>query len=121
MSTLSTRLSALGSNVGVYLTRRNDLKLLLALDDRTLADVNISRELLEEGVKAWPWKLDSEEHGVRLAVNRIKTAVSELQSYTDAELADLGIARGGIYDAVVHGRAGIDAPVNDNLAPAKAA
>ena len=114
MSTLSTRLQSLSSDVGLYLARRRDRKLLLALDDRTLADISISRELLDHGVKSWPWKLDADDHGVRLAATRIKTAVHELESYTDHELADLGIARGAILDAVMHGRPGVDAPMNDN-------
>jgi uncharacterized protein YjiS (DUF1127 family) len=121
MSTVSTRLASLSSELGQYLARRRDRKLLLQLDDRTLADISISRELLENGVKSWPWKLDADDHGVRLAATRIKSAVRELQGYTDGELADLGIARGGIFDAVLHGRPGIDGPTNDNAAAAKAA
>jgi len=114
MSTLSSRFQTLSSDVALYLARRRDRKLLLQLDDRTLADISISRELLESGVTSWPWRVDADDHGVRLAATRIKSAVRELESYTDHELADLGIARGGIMDAVIHGRPGVDAPVNDN-------
>ncbi len=121
MSTLSSRFQTLSSDVALYLARRRDRKLLLQLDDRTLADISISRELLDAGVASWPWRIDADDHGVRLAATRIKSAVRELESYTDSELADLGIARGGIMDAVMHGRPGVDAPVNDNLAAAKAA
>jgi uncharacterized protein YjiS (DUF1127 family) len=114
MSTLSTRLQSLSSDVGLYLARRRDRKLLLALDDRTLSDISISRELLDHGVKAWPWKLDSDEHLARLTSASLDKAIRELESYSDIELADLGIARGSIRDAVLHGRPGLDAPVNDN-------
>jgi len=38
----------------------------------------------------------------------IRRAVRELQSYSDAELNELGIGRGGIEQAVRHGRPGID-------------
>jgi len=37
-------------------------------------------------------------------------AIAELSAYSDRELADLGITRGQIRDAVYHGRAGIDTP-----------
>lgn len=30
---------------------------LLNLDERTLADLGINRELLEQGIKAFPWKI----------------------------------------------------------------
>lgn len=114
MSTSNNRFQQFSSNVGLYLTRRRDRKLLLQLDDRTLADINISRELLDTGVKAWPWRIDGDDHADRLAATRVKTAVRELESYSDVELADLGISRGAIKDAVMNGRPGIDQPVNDN-------
>ena len=113
MSTISTRLQSLTGDVGQYLARRRDRKLLLRLDDRTLADINISRELLDAGVTSWPWNPAADERGIRFAAS-IRDAVSELESYTDHELADLGISRGAILDAVIHGRPGIDMPVNDN-------
>ena len=56
MSTNLSPIKSLTSNVGLYLSKRRDRKLLLQLDDRTLTDINISRELLEQGVKAWPWR-----------------------------------------------------------------
>ncbi len=38
-------------------------------------------------------------------VSREQTAaISELRSYSDRELADLGISRGSIIEAVLHGR-----------------
>jgi hypothetical protein len=73
--------------------------------------------LLDAGVSAWPWRIDADDHAVRLAASRVKAAVRELESYSDNELADLGISRGAIKDAVLHGRPGVDAPVNDNALP----
>ena len=35
--------------------RRQARRALLAKSDRLLADMGFSRELLEQGVKAWPW------------------------------------------------------------------
>ena len=37
-------------------------------------------------------------------------AIAELRAYNDNELADLGIGRGQIVDAVLHGRIGIERP-----------
>jgi len=114
MSTNLSPIKSLTSNVGLYLSKRRDRKLLLQLDDRTLTDINISRELLEQGVKAWPWRLHEDSVRVAAAANEIRTAVKELQNYSDAELADLGISRGSIQDAVLHGRPGIEQSQNDN-------
>lgn len=38
----------------------------------------------------------------------IRRAVRELQSYSDAELNELGLSRAGIEDAVRHGRPGFE-------------
>ena len=40
--------------------RRRARRVLLAKSDRLLADLGFSRELLEEGVKAWPWLVEPE-------------------------------------------------------------
>jgi len=86
---------------------------LLKRDDHQLADIGISRALLETGVRAWPWLAPSDARGLEplnlsagLTERDYAKAMSELQSYSDAELADLGIGRGGIEHAVRHGRAG---------------
>ena|SRR5450631_2222746 len=114
MSTNLSPIKSLTSNVGLYLSKRRDRKLLLKLDDRTLADIAISREMLEQGVKAWPWRLPEDSVQVAAVAGSFRTAVRELESYNDAELADLGISRGSIQDAVLHGRPGIEQPLNDN-------
>jgi len=89
---------------------------LLAQNDRLLEDAGFSRELLELGNRAWPWRVDDgltaatvfrPEHE-RLAVREraVLDATRELSRLSDAELADLDIARSDIADAVRHGRPG---------------
>ena len=95
MSTNINRPQSLANRISQYLAHRRDRNLLLRLDDRTLADINISRELLDSGVKAWPWKLAAVQQGSR--AGRIPA-----------------------IHAVIYGRADVDLPVNDN-AVAKAA
>ena len=101
-----------GSN---WLGRERLRRHLLGLSDRTLEDAGFSRELLESGADAWPWRAQAEDHGVRPGVGRaglanreIKQAVTELNAYSDVELADLGLARHQIEDAVRYGRPGYE-------------
>lgn len=95
---------------------------LLSLSDRLLADAGFSRELLEAGVSAWPWRVNEDTGPLNLAAlaesdrdvhplpgkNEYRRAVAELRAYSDLELADLGLARGQIEYAVKYGRPGID-------------
>ena len=88
---------------------------LLHLDDRLLADAGFSRELLELGVDAWPWRvqagadrLTSPLVGGEVAERELAIAAEALRRYSDAELTDLGIGRGDIDRAVREGRPGID-------------
>ena len=48
----------------VEITRRR----LLELDDRTLADIGVSRALLERGPQAWPWRPETEPAAVATVV-----------------------------------------------------
>ena len=58
------RLTEVLESVGRERARRE----LLNLNDRYLADLGFSRELLEEGVQAWPWRISVEqEHYVQPA------------------------------------------------------
>lgn len=41
--------------------RRETLAILSRKSDRQLLDCGISPELLKEGIKAWPWRMASEE------------------------------------------------------------
>lgn len=87
---------------------------LLRMDARVLADIGYSRELLEAGVRDWPWKAPVEPaEGLgrlnprpRLSEAAYATAIAELKASSDADLLDLGISRGRIEDAVRHGRPG---------------
>src|SRR5215468_9723814 len=83
---------------------------LLRLDAHLLADAGFSRALLEEGVRAWPWTVPEEppasiESAARnLTASDYLAAITELESYTDADLQDLGLSRGMIGHSVRYGR-----------------
>lgn len=84
---------------------------LLRSDDRMLADNGFSRELLTQGVDAWPWRtMDEQEHVLRASIDQAtkRQAMKDLNSMTDAELHDLGITRGNIEDSVKSGRPGVE-------------
>ena len=86
---------------------------LLQLDARLLADAGFSRELVEAGVRAWPWRTPAEPEGLgslpfgrRPTEADYRAAIAELESYSDADLLDLGLSRGAIPEAVRNGRPG---------------
>jgi len=95
---------------------------LLNLSERSLTDAGFSRELLEAGVSAWPWRVNQDTDPLNFIASgeisrhsraatgtqEYRRAVAELKAYSDLELADLGLARGQIEYAVAHGRPGID-------------
>ena len=110
MSTIAQTFSALSGDFGTYLIRRRDRNLLLRQSDRTLADIRVSRELLELGVKAWPWQVASDQEAApfRMNLEGVATAVKELEAYSDSDLSDLGISRGAIVESVLFGRPGIE-------------
>ena len=97
---------------------------LLNMSDRQLEDFGISRHSLMEGVSAWPWKeaLNQELAGRGLAripaittvtgevpsTKVIKQAVDELNTYSDRELAELGVTRHSIEESVRNGRPAIE-------------
>jgi uncharacterized protein YjiS (DUF1127 family) len=97
-----------------WLERSQLRKQLLSRDDRVLADIGLSRELLAQGVRAWPWTAPTDPIGglgrfkfaPAFSETELATAVAELEGYQDAELWDLGLTRGTIEDAVRHGRPG---------------
>ncbi len=102
------------SKLATWLERSRLRQNLLRMDARVLADIGYSRELLKAGVRAWPWKAPVEPAeglgrlnlGPRLSEAAYATAIAELKASSDADLLDLGITRGGIEDAVRHGRPG---------------
>jgi uncharacterized protein YjiS (DUF1127 family) len=92
---------------------------LLRLDDRLLFDIGYSRELLEDGVRSFPWRIPAEPEkrfawtystvfAAREAVTEaeLEEAVEALAAYNDAELRDLELTRDSIDSAVRHGRPG---------------
>ena len=108
-----------------YVQRRREISAmkatqayLLSLDDRMLEDAGFSRELLEQGIKAWPWRTLQDQPTVDQAPSRkdLEHAASTLRSFSDKELRDLGIGRGEIGYVVQHGRQGFD--VDRNLSAA---
>ena len=91
-------------------------QILLAQNDRSLADAGISRLRLEQGDHAWPWRDEPEATPTaerafeRSRRARLARAAVELSRLSDHELADLGIGRGDIESAVRLGRSGIEYP-----------
>ena len=84
---------------------------LLRLDDRLLEDAGFSRELLEGGIKTWPWRAMQEDGAPRLpdqlqmiSEAEVQQAVAELRALDDRELNDLGLGRDDIEYAVRYGR-----------------
>ena len=111
IQTVKTGLKTVFERAGRARLRRE----LLKHDERTLEDMGFSRELLEAGVGSWPWRLEAEASigyignykPYRKPVG-YRQAVKELQAYSDAELAELGLRRTDIEYAVRYGRPGID-------------
>ena len=99
------------SKLLTWIERSRLRKDLLRLDARLLADAGYSRELLEAGVRAFPWRLPAEPPAAPalarvLSDAEYHAAVAELESYSDLELQDLGLSRAAIPEAVRHGRPG---------------
>ncbi|MFT6878747.1 MAG: hypothetical protein ACI9XK_002746 [Granulosicoccus sp.] len=104
---------------------------LLGMSDRQLLDFGFSRESLYEGISAWPWRLDGVADAVaagtslqtegltvapevtqiapaKISRKSIRKAVNELNSYSDRELAELGVNRQSIKEVVRYGRPAIE-------------
>ncbi len=99
---------------------RNRLRSQLLLSsNRVLKDMGFSHELLLQGVSAWPWRIDGEMNEAKVYSifrehkKEIRQAISELESFTDRELSDLGIVRCNIESIVRYGRTGSDTDTND--------
>jgi len=101
------------------LGRRRAREVLLKSSDRLLKDAGFSRELLEQGVDAWPWAASDARQDLpplKFDDEAAQKAIRELQSYKDSELHDLGITRGRIRDAVYNGREGFESDVDKRAA-----
>lgn len=102
------------SKLSTWLERSRLRHDLLRFDARLLADAGFSRELVEAGVRAWPWRAPAEPAeglgslrlGRKLTDADYRAAVAELESYSDTDLHDLGLSRGAIPEAVRNGRPG---------------
>ena len=102
------------SDLATWFERSRLRKKLLRMDARRLDDIGYSRALLEDGVRAWPWRIQADtiaqlgRFNFTAAFRRsdYAQAVAELRAYSDAELTDLGLTRGTIEHAVRNGRAG---------------
>lgn len=102
------------SSLLTWIDRSRLRKDLLRLDPRLLEDAGFSPALVEAGLRAWPWRtpdepaagLGSLRFGRPLTEADYRAAVAELESYSDAELHDLGLSRGAIPEAVRNGRPG---------------
>ena len=101
-----------------YYGKIKSRQIMLNLSDRQLEDAGISRDLLLQGTKAWPWRVEDQQTtpltDEQLAqLNQLtpspvhnseySQAVIELERMTDRELLDMGISRGEIPHAVRHG------------------
>lgn len=90
---------------------------LLRMSDRQLEDFGFSKVLLLDGVKAWPWRTDADSSDAMVATGAgqpeqsrrvVNQAISELNAYSDRELAELGVTRHGIEEAVRYGRPAVE-------------
>ncbi len=93
---------------------------LLRMSDRQLEDFGFSKALLLDGVKAWPWRTDADysddlQAGFAAAAAKpvqnsrvVNQAINELSAYSDRELAELGVTRYGIEEAVRYGRPAVE-------------
>lgn len=95
-----------------YRSREMARDYLLRCDNRMLEDNGFSRELLTQGVKAWPWRtIEAQEVQLGAVIDHAsrRQAKQDLTTMSDTELQDLGISRGLIEQAVTSGRLGIEA------------
>jgi len=80
---------------------------LLTMSERQLEDAGISRALLLQGVKHWPWREEQLEKATEQPAKadsaEIRNAIKELSAMSDRELWDMGIHRGSIRQAVEAG------------------
>ena len=104
---------------------------LLGMTDRQLEDYGFSRDALLQGISAWPWRVDSvadaiaagtslKAEGVSVAPvvaqiapakmsrRSIRKAEKELNSYSNRELAEMGVTRQSIKEVVRYGRPTIE-------------
>ena len=114
---------------------------LLSMSNRQLEDYGFSRQLLLEGDSAWPWRTDVVADAVaagtslkaegvivapevvqvaapKVTKRSIRKAVKELNSYSDRELAELGVNRQSIEEVVRFGRPSVEGVFQNNRSAA---
>lgn len=64
----------------VHLGRSRAREVLLRYNDRILIDAGFSRQLLEEGVEAWPWRLESQDNPEPLELQRKSSVFADTVS-----------------------------------------
>jgi len=104
-----SKLSSSIANAFELSGRSKTLAYLNTLGDSNLEDLGFSRELMNQGVSAYPWKAQDFDNLSTLTETRatskeIRDAIEELQAYNDRDLEDIGIARYEIEDVVINGR-----------------
>ena len=121
---MSTLFEKFGKRYAEYKTRQGRHQarsILLSQGNAVLEDLGISRELLESGVSAWPWKTTVEQpvpvavtpHCSRREQNR---AIRELRAMSNKDLRDIGVSRSSIVNIVKNGRPGLDVPAASETA-----
>ena len=90
-----------------FVSRSRARDVLLRFSDRSLEDAGVSRVLLKEGVKAWPWRTPSIEQTLPRWQRDLIT-IYELESFSEKDLNDLGIDKNKIRESITFGCEGID-------------
>jgi uncharacterized protein YjiS (DUF1127 family) len=141
MSSIFSSVKAAFANAAMRSSKSRLRLQLLGMSDRQLQDFGFSRDSLQEGISAWPWRLDgvadavaagTSLHAEGLAVapvltqivpvkasrKSIRKAVNELNSYSDRELAELGVSRQSIKEVVRYGRPAVEGVFQSNKSAA---
>ncbi len=107
-------------NFSVHSGKVRTRQQLLRMSDRQLEDFGFSKALLLDGVKAWPWRTETDSGNALQSViataaakpeqprRVVNQAINELSAYSDRELAELGVTRQGIEEAVRYGRPAVE-------------
>jgi uncharacterized protein YjiS (DUF1127 family) len=94
-TTLLTRIMQVLTNALERNAQQRTREYFLGLSDRHLDDIGLSRELLKQGPKAWPWrKLDEP-----LAALGIPAVIREVNTDSGAQPADFDRGRSTIKQA----------------------
>ena len=103
--------------------QKEALNYLETMSERQLIDCGFSPMLVSQGLQAWPWRIDSitPDPAILASLSTEQLSIDQLNRYSDVELADLGLRRGMIRDAVHNWRPGVDAIEINKLETNKAA